>query len=250
MSERFRRVLHEVRCLTEEPEQLVPDLKAEILFWAHQFAEHALFMHLMLVQSDLKERAAKLKGSWDEFQKVAATKDPDSLLRDVYAQCDILRAFKVEVTERQLRGEWVGWIPVGMVQHFREELDYFVLAVSNEMTARQAVEKWLEFAAEHAQHTAHMIDPYQDKQVGDAAKFARRFWGLKHSVEDQVDAKLLDVSVEMEGRFEQWIRSEGVGTRKVRSTMPPELVAHILREGEKFRAVLQRIDAPEKPDGR
>jgi hypothetical protein len=238
-----RRIVSEVKGLLHEA--LVPNLKDEIQFWSQQFSEHADLMAHGLVHTELRDRAIGLRDEWEEFRSNMGGKTETIALKEMYAQCDMLRAFKTECIERQIRGEWIGWLGPGLIDHMRDEIDYFVFAVSDELSEKTAVSKWCEFISEHAATLGHMIDDSQRKLVVTAIKTADEMMKYQFRAQDGFDEKLVAGAVQESQKFDQWIRTEGIGTRKVRSVVPPALTQHMLREGQRFVQVMHLLEFPE-----
>lgn len=238
------KVLAEVSDLVHGDDLVTPDTRAEVTFWSHQFSEHAELLSMALVHTDLKDRATQLHDEWEEFRQALGGKEEHIALREAYQQCDILRAFKTEVIARQLRGEWVGWVGPGFVDHLREELDFFVNLVSGDLSGRSLVENWCEFIAEHAGTVAQMIDPSQRKLVQQLDESSQKLWSLRHEAVDSVGPELVEKAVTTSAEFDQAMSSAGVGTRKVRGSIPTVLVAHIQREDARMREILASLSLP------
>ncbi|MGI6550650.1 MAG: DUF2935 domain-containing protein [Syntrophomonadales bacterium] len=165
--------------------------------------------------------------------------------------------FKTLVLNGVLNCKIFTYILPTMIEHLREEAETFIdyldrlqrgsdpYQVKNIMDAKAF---WDHIMAEHAQFVAHLLDPSEAKLIGQADRFAERFFRLARRAEQ----------LQGRGRFDRYMKSliqeEIKATRdikkfkstgedlilacKAKSIIIPLIADHILREANHFLAVL------------
>jgi len=208
--------------------------EGEIAFWTRQLSEHALFLHLGLEVEPLKRDAGLIHRDWERARA-------DPRMDDILALARQLRVFKCEVLGRQLKGEWVGWIFPLFTQHLVRELDLFVAEVTTGLTPSDELCSWLRFLSEHASLAAHYMDPTEGNKVRRAVEISL---GIGQMVPNcrASDGQFIALSERAGQQLDTFMTNE---VPTARGVIHPVLQTHIIREGRRALAVMQRIRARE-----
>ena len=214
---------------------VMPDTLTWIKFFSRQLSEHALFMNLGLVDSDLKRRADVLHADWEAFR----TSVPDAATSDLVPRAvelaAPLRGFTSEVHDRVIGGEWLGWLVPTLLEHMNRELDYFVATVrapapkTGLLAASDELCMWLRHNAEEAAFAAHLLDPSETVLIGQAQGFVEKFGDLLEGC-GSMEHGFVGLSAKASHLFDRYLSGSGIGTPKVRSVIHPVLALHVLRE--------------------
>lgn len=152
-----------------------------IHFWARQMMEHCQFLFLGLEDSNyhLKEHAAQLRDDWTNFLKntfydkgIQVTPETVHLTEedlkkvgniDMEKPIKLVRdtiQFKNRVLNILKKGEWIGWIFQGMVEHMLNEANMFDRFLDGKpYTAEELIPFVNEHHATEMAATANLINP-------------------------------------------------------------------------------------------
>lgn len=244
------------------------DTNDELDFWignekrVASLPEHALFMSLLIPEGTWKTDAQNLYADLEKFRK-SRPSDPKKSAATLAAQVDTaikltmkLRAYLIALHDKQASGDWVGWGWPLFVDHIRREGDYFVERLSNveQEPANTELCRVLALSLDHAQFAEHLLDPTEQKKVEEARKFALLFQDITaKGMHDgatkgcaHVTPALLDLSEKAGKGLDRYMRSIAPGPRpgpqgSVQSIIHPVLAEHVVREGRRFLAIIERI---------
>jgi len=210
--------------------------QSEVAFWSRQLSEHALFLHLGLEISELKDRALALHKKFERFRKDIK---PDSMAT-ILPLCKELREFKDLVFIRLNGGEWIGWIFPLFARHILLELDYFVDKLNGiEYSDREEVVFWDVINCEHAEFAAHLLDPTERDLSKKGNRFSKKFSKLVKSEKDMMVRMSLKSAQELDEYNKQ--AQSGIKANTVKSVIHPVLIDHVIREGQRSIEALQRV---------
>lgn len=203
-----------------------------VWMWAPQMGEHALFLHLLLNDGKLKEKALEAYKKWQHF---ICDKKMEPV-RDVWPLVQELAHFKRKVLARLNAGEWLGAAYPTFVEHTLRELLYFVDKLAGvKFTPEQEVKFWNTINSEHAAFAAGLLDPKEEKLQDKAIATSKK---IKHlPVRDLVTA--LEAGVELsEFNKAAW---DGIVNNTIKSVIPETLIRHVVREGQHGNEILSRL---------
>jgi len=236
-----------------------PTGESNAVFWARQEQEHCLFMFLMIEDNDLARRAKSHQLTWENVQKVLPGKSPQEQAGLMVHAFKETRALLVEIIDRQAKGEWLGWAWPRFVEHLLAETDYAWRVVSGQ-TQHPEIElcTWLGFMADHAAFAAQLLDPTEAAKINEALMAQSKLSKLGcacspaalappqapvNSCASSTLATLLTLSKKAGDDLDAYLVNLGVGTPKLRSIIHPVLAIHVVREGRRFLATLERLKA-------
>ena len=200
--------------------------------WVPQMAEHALFLHMLLYDEELKEEAAEIYMEWRKFYCDEKMKDTSKL----YKLLAELKEFKQRVLKRLLAGEWLGSAFPSFVQHILNELLYFEDKLNGKVYSKeQEIAFWKRIHSEHADLASHLLDPVEQK-LHDTLDITA----------DKVKAiPVANIVLALEAGKEltefNRVALMGAISNKIRSIIPESLLRHVIREGEYSEAVLGKF---------
>lgn len=198
--------------------------KDEIVFWSRQMSEHALFLHLGLEKPDIKAEAKKLHEKWEKFRKSGhSEKQLSSLLPE-------LKSFKKRILNRLNNGEWLGWIFSLFADHILRELEFFEKKLKGHVSEHEELLFWKRINQDHADFTAHLLDPQETKLIDKAQDTSKRFHRMGEDVKT-LRALSLNASKEMD-KFTK-AGEEGIKAKKIKTVIHPVLISHVVREEER-----------------
>lgn len=221
-----------------------PYTESDADFWNRQFTEHGLFLTLLLEDVTLAQRAKALEIRFRDLQKQMQGKGEHTKLSMMHVPVLELRAFKTSVLERLNRGEWLGWAFPIFVEHIRNELDYFLAKAYSlvPLTPNQEMCAWLRFLAEHAALASHLIDPSEGKKIQEAVTAWTGLVDLHKSCEEALTPTFLKLSKKAGQELDDYLIGLGIGTTKpTKSIIHPVLAIHVVREGRRFLATLEKL---------
>ena len=213
-----------------------------VKFWAPQMAEHAMFLHLLLADGKLKERALEIYKRWKHFI-CDRNMHP---VEDVWPLVKELAHFKRKVLNRLVAGEWLGAAYPTFVEHILRELLYFVDKLAGvKFTAEQEIAFWNTINADHASFAAGLLDPKEQDLREKATTTSKKIKAL--DVRDLVTA--LEAGVELSDFNKQ--AYQGIVSNTIKSVIPESLIYHVVREGQQgnktLSALLNRPSEPVNP---
>ena len=213
-----------------------------VRFWAPQMAEHSMFLHLLLADGKLKERALEIYNRWRHF---ICDKNMHPV-EDVWPLVQELARFKRKVLARLNAGEWLGAAYPTFVEHILRELLYFVDKLAGvKFTAEQEIAFWNTINADHASFAAGLLDPKEQDLRDKATATSKKIKAL--NVKDLVTA--LEAGVELSDFNKQ--AYQGIVSNTIKSVIPESLIYHVVREGQHgnktLSALLNRPSEPVNP---
>lgn len=201
----------------------------EFDFWGHQITEHALFVALSLQDAALRKRAMDLH----------------TALGQAYAACDLqtflahlseFMTFKREGLALVKGGTWIGWGFPSMLRHMLDEEQFFVDKINGNITPQQEIAFWLKERLEENELAAHLIDPTEGVAITKLINGANQFARLGQQCLAQCDVNVIRGA----GLAGQAMNAE-LARMRPQSVIPPQLQAHVEREGARFVQATQRI---------
>jgi len=217
------------------------DFNDEIDFWSRQLSEHALFVHLGLLDMPLRTRAQELHEQWELYRQSRKGLPTREIAGRALGLAMDTRSFLGHVYERLGKGQWIGWLFPLFIDHIRREGDYFIEVLQHKPQEPEVVCKnWLVFMAEHAAFAAHLLDPVESAKIRQATAFIGQFEKL-HAGCAAMNEQLLSLTEKTGKELDQYFAGLGVGTAKLKSIIHPALAEHILREGRRFLMIVDRI---------
>lgn len=209
------------------PSQL--PLQDDIAFWGRQMSEHALFLHLLLQDPQLRAEAMRLHQLWQQTMMQNA---------DISRPLSELIAFKQMVLGRLSRGEWLGWALPSFVQHILLEAEYFQRRLAAGTSAGQDLQTWLQIVKDHADVGPKLIDPKANAYADQARPLSEKLGQLQR----RCNLRTIEHTclVEADQAFEQanqWVQGIPAGLNIVH----PTLKAHILRENARGAQVAKLL---------
>ena len=217
-------------------------VRKEIESWGPQMGEHALFLHMLLYEPTLKQRALNQFYLW---KSLVCTEMSDPVA--IMAALQDLEALKMEILERLNKGEWLGSVFPQFVDHILKELRYFKRKLNGQtMTAAEEIQFWNEINSEHAGFAAHLLDPTEEKLVDEADATSKRIRMLPAQNSEAAVILAMEAGVDLH-QFNSKAY-DAVVANKIKSIIPPTLLKHVVREGEIGNNVLgQFIGGTEAP---
>ncbi len=202
----------------------------EINFWARQMSEHALFNHLGLEESDLKQEALKIHKSLEAFRE-KLNKDSLDLkhMNEILPLLQQEREFQVKIIKMLEEGKWVGWLFPTFENHITLELDYFVDKLNGKKySPMDEVKFWNKINSDHAGMTAHLLDPSEKEAVSKANALSDNFYNMPKNEKEMMIKLSLKATKELDA-FNKKSKAKG---KAVKSIIHPVLLDHVIREGE------------------
>lgn len=212
------------------------DRLEDTVFWSHQFSEHAFFLHLGLTDPTLRDEALRLHHDWERFRK-ELPKLGCRGVQHAYDKADWLNQFIAHVQDAQKKS-FVGWLYPLFLDHLKREGEYFMERVSERPpTSQRELCGWLQFMAEHSLFASHLLDPLEDDLVAKGFLHAGSF----RSLQVGCGAAISDQLVQLSKTAGQALDAYWPGVAKAKSIIHPALAAHVVREGQRFLKVLDRL---------
>jgi len=217
------------------------DYPDEIEFWSRQLSEHALFVHLGLMDQPLRIRAQELHQQWEDFRQARKGLPAREVAGRALGLALDTRSFLGHVYERLGKGQWIGWLFPLFIDHIRREGDYFIEVLQHKTPdAETTCKNWLVFMAEHAAFAAHLLDPVESAKIRQATAFIGEFERL-HGGCAAINGQLLALTEKTGKDLDQYFMQLGIGTPKLKSIIHPVLAEHVVREGKRFLMIVERI---------
>lgn len=213
-------------------------------FWSHQLSEHALFLHLGIEDSGLKARGLDLHKRFEAFRSSLSDKTTIAQMEKILPLVKELRAYKVEVLTRLLKGEWIGWIFALFARHIILESDYFLDKLQGiAYSDREEIAFWNIINGEHASFAAHLLDPSERDLSQTADNLSQKIAKIVTS-EDEMMAQ---ISLKAAKELDAYNRAaqKGIGKHTVQSVIHPVLIDHVVREGQRSIQTLDNLSNKE-----
>jgi hypothetical protein len=226
------------------------DYGDEIEFWSRQLSEHALFVHLGLLDQPLRVRALELHQQWEAYRKARKNLPPLDASAQALALAIDTRSFLAHVHDRLSKGQWIGWLWPLFIDHIRREGDYFIDIMQHKpMDGVTTCKTWIVFMAEHAAFAAHLLDPTEAAKIRAATAFIGEFERL-HGGCSAMNEQLLTMTAKAGTDLDHYFVQLDVGGPKLKSIIHPVLAEHVVREGRRFLGVVEKLKAEIGPAGR
>ena len=208
----------------------------EIESWAPQMGEHALFLHLLLHEVNLKQKALDLFHKWQNYVCTGypgGVEEATRLIRE-------LKEFKTTILKRLQAGEWLGAVYPQFVDHILRELLYFEGKLRGErLSPAEEVSFWNRINSEHAGFASHLLDPSEVTLVDKADATSKQIRDLPASDDIASVVMAIEAGVDLTNFNIESYR--GVLENKVKSIIHPTLLRHVIREGQIEKNVLGNI---------
>lgn len=208
--------------------------------WAPQLAEHALFLHMLLHEKELKQRGLDIFLRWREYLCEGAEDTPSLDIDVLFSLIDELHNYKVEIINRLKSGEWLGATYVSFVEHILRELVYFEDKLAGvKMTASEEVDFWNRINSEHAGLASHLLDPSETDLTDTADELSKRISDLP--VDGDISSIVM--AIEAGAELSEFNKKAylGVINDTIKSVIPESILYHIIREDQFGKAVLNGL---------
>ena len=216
-----------------------PDPREEFEFWGRQAVEHALFAHLGL------EGAGEKSAALEMHNALKAAYDA----RDLEKFLPLLEqsiAFKKQILQRLVGGEWLGWLFPAFVDHVTREEEFFLNRLRGGPPPAEEAHAWLRFMREHAEFASHLVDTTERQAIMQALALAGDLGGLEHACQQACSAQLAYLSAQKGRELDAFFT--GTTPTKPLSVIHPVLREHVIREGRRFVETMNRLSgAPPVP---
>ncbi len=208
----------------------------EIESWAPQMGEHALFLHLLLHDSELKQCGLDLFYEWQNYVCSRKFDDLQMLSNLLYA----LKEYKVTILNRLAAGEWLGAVYPQFVDHILRELIYFENKVNGVgLSPAEEVKFWNTINSEHAGFASHLLDP-SEVVLTDKADSTSKKIRAQPATDDisvivmaiESGSKLLEFNLES---------YQAILNKQLKSIIHPTLLKHVIREGQMGNNILNQF---------
>lgn len=150
----------------------------ELYFWGRQLMEHALFIHLLIVDQSIKERAIIIYKNWNIFlnktfsengiglDNIYLTEDqikkvPPSAVQNSTKLVDDLYNLENDLMKTISSGKWVGWAYPSLVKHFIEENNFLAAKLNGSNMSIEEEIKFYNKNGEDAAVTEKLLDPLE-----------------------------------------------------------------------------------------
>lgn len=213
----------------------------DIRFWSHQLSEHALFLHLGLEVEPFKSRAKALHDDWEHARSALVTAPTLEAAKAIASgPTTNLATFSQDIVNRQLAGQWLGWLFPLFVSHTLRELKYFVARVwEGGLTRETTYCQNVVFMREHAEFAAHLLDPQAAELIRTAHSIGDQFGGLGAGCKALTPA-LVELGLKAGHELDQYLRTQPISPKN--SVIHPVLAEHVVREGERFLATMKELE--------
>jgi hypothetical protein len=217
------------------------DFNDEIEFWSRQLSEHALFVHLGLLDMPLRTRALELHQQWEAYRQARKGLPPLEASGRALGLALDTRGLLVHVYDRLAKGQWIGWLWPLFIDHIRREGDYFIDIMQHKTpNAENTCKTWLVFMAEHAAFAAHLLDPTEAAKIRAATAYIGEFERL-HGGCNALNEQLLTMTVKAGKDLDNYFTQLGVGSPQLKSIIHPVLAEHVVREGKRFLTIVEQM---------
>lgn len=207
-----------------------------VAMWAPQMAEHALFLHLLLNEVELKKKALQIFMHWRKFICDEGMKN----IRAVLPLIAELKSFKEHVLARLNAGEWLGAVFPTFVDHILRELLYFSDKLAGvQLSGDEEVEFWNTINSEHAAFASSLLDPSEEELHDKADATSKKIKSLPVGADIESIVIALEAGVEL-SEFNKKAY-EGIITNTIKSVIPQSLMYHVVREGQYGNSVLSAL---------
>lgn len=216
------------------PKKAMPIIK----FWSLQLSEHALFLEIGLGVKELVDRARVLHERFEAFRGAMT----EANLSDVLPLSKELLELKTEVLNRQMNGEWVGWIFPLLNRHMIFELNYMVDQINGITYSRdQKLALWNLILGEHAGFVRQLLDPSEYALIDTAADLMLRFGYMVKSEAESFAAITLRGAEKLEAFYQA--AGKLMSDKKLASIIHPLLREHLERENNQSIKELKSLVA-------
>lgn len=232
----------------------------EIHFWGHQLMEHALFLHLGIVDDHLKTKGLLLHERWKLFMDYAFPGIEEhkieldegdrmsinfEILSEVFELIADTEKYKLEILSRLEAGDWIGWIFPLFVRHLLRELYFFRDKLLGDVTIEQEARFWNLINGEHAGFAAHLLDPNPDNwNLIDQSEETYRKLALLSQYEGDVEMlQYITLSLTEWKKLDEFSTSlyDSIAANTVKSVIHPKLLRHDIREGKRATLMMERL---------
>lgn len=211
-----------------------PAHEGEIAWFSRQQSEHALFMHIGFEVEPWKRDAGLLFRNWERARA-------DPRLDVIIPLAQQLRLFQVEAFKCLNRGEWLGWLWASFVDHITHELDLGLAHLTTGVAPTDELCTWIHLLQEHADFTAHLLDPTEKVAITRASDMAIGFAEMV-PVCRASDMQFIALTEKAGAQLNQFLAND---VKLAKSVIHPVLQIHLLREGLRFLAVAQSLRSRE-----
>jgi hypothetical protein len=217
-------------------------LQEEIVWWAPQMSEHALFLYLGLNKAKvpyLKHQGRELHEELEDFIETFVS--PRSGISTKFCKMPQgltyykhllhkLRSYKEAALDATLHG-WVGDLYPSLIRHMIHELDYHRENLDGaERSLREELAFWSQHNAEVAHVAAHLLDPAEQTLIEQARALARKF-ERAHEQREQ-EQSFINLTLNANKELDAYGKKLKLGIQKheIQSIIDPVLLNHEARE--------------------
>lgn len=204
----------------------------EFDFWGLQITEHALFVGMSLVDANLRQKALEL------HQALGAAYNARDL-PTFLARLDEFIAFKETGLAQIKAGNWIGWGFPSLLRHMLDEERFFLAKLQNTISPEQEMTFWLKERLEENELAVHLLDPVEGGAIAKVATAANQFAALGKRCLTGCDPSVIRSAQALGILMNRELAEMAPG--RPQSVIPPELKAHVEREGQRFVQTAGRI---------
>ena len=213
-----------------------------VLFWSNQFKEHAFFINIGLIDEEvINLNITKLKRIAKNWREYWATiyidyknndRHKDSI-ESILNNCKAFKKFKESVIVH-INASFCSWLIPDFVDHLKDELDYFINILTNNITPLEVIKFWTEINKDHSQTIFQLLDSTEIDLFNKSLIFSKELTVLhKHINDDEEDKQFCLLSLHCIDELDKFVTDLkiGIDNRDIKSAIHPLLIDHIKREG-------------------
>ena len=212
-----------------------------VIFWSNQFKEHAFFINIGLIDEDiinlnitkLKRIAKNWQEYWanihSEYKKNDKYKDS---IESILDNCKAFKSFKKSVIVH-INDSFCSWLIPDFVDHLKDELDYFINVLTDNITPLEVIKFWTEINKDHSQTIFQQLDSTEIDLFNKSLIFSKELTVLNTHINDEEDKQFCLLSLHCIDELDKFVSELkiGIDNRNIKSAIHPLLIDHIKREG-------------------
>lgn len=222
---------------------------ADNLFWNDIMMEHAMFFVMLMPGPELagpRRQAEQFQRKFQrQFDKTCETHFNSNSIkefnRSTIALARSFRQYKLRMLQLQKSGQLKSLVFPLLFDHTAREADRFARRLelynsgSTALHLAEVADFWTEIMADHADFTAHLLDPTERALVAQAFQTSQAFRALENSTSrptlQTAGEQIIDFKTAAE---------KGILAGEIQSIIHPALADHVRREAIKFVDELKR----------
>ena len=244
----------------------------EIYFWGRQFADHALFLHLLLEDENqiLKTQAMKLNQKWMAFMKhnfedigikietfdvktrqkvkvyltdaeIETVINNKLNYQDLFSLLSELREFKIDIINKLSSGKWIGWVYPTFAQHILMELDAFSNRIQGIQSTDDDIKFYNKMSKDHTGFADNLTD-YTSKNI-DLKNILRDVFNKDPTLNGSEKEQYILLSIKYVSDIEKtaYDIQQKIHDGQFDSIIHPALIDHVVREQQRAGLKLSNL---------